>query len=280
MIKRGEKIWKSLRIFIILLFIASLLFASFSYITLKTNINVITSSIDMLRGVAAGQFSDILDKMQQSTAYIHWIMLAELIIFFGGFFVAIVAVYYLVGIYFTASRFSLIDELTGIYNRRALYKILDQEIKRAERFNHPLTIIMADIDFFKKFNDTNGHVAGDHLLQRISNIMGSKVRDVDTLGRYGGEEFLIILPETSHQGAARVGERIRKTIEETKFKGQESQPKKKITISMGLVTFHGEYTDKTKLIHSADELLYKAKELGRNQLIKAYYKKEDKLAVS
>lgn len=280
MIKRSEKIWKSARVFLILLLVASILFALFSYMSIRTNVNAIKNSIDMLRGIAAGQFTETLDRMQQSASNVYWITLIELAIFFGGFFAAILAVYYLIGIYFTAARFSLVDELTGIYNRRALYRILDQEIRRAERFNHPLTIIMADIDFFKKYNDTNGHVAGDGLLQKISKIMGNKIRDVDTLGRYGGEEFLIILPETSHQGAARVAERIRKTIEETKFKGQESQPKKKITISMGLVTFHGEYKNKTHLINSADELLYKAKELGRNQLIKAYYKKDSNLAVS
>jgi len=274
MLKRSERLWRSLRLFIILLLLASGLFTLFSYITIRTNVNIINSSIDLIRGTASGQFTETLATIQQSVLYIYWIALAELIILFGGFFAAILAVNYLVGIYFTAAMVSLVDELTGIYNRRALYKILDQEIKRAERFKHPLTIIMVDIDFFKNYNDINGHIAGDYLLQRISKIMGRKIRDVDTLGRYGGEEFLIILPETSHEGAAKVGERIRKTVEEAKFKGQESQPKGKITISLGLVTFHGEYKSRAHLIHSADELLYRAKELGRNQLIKAYYKKE------
>jgi diguanylate cyclase (GGDEF)-like protein len=166
-----------------------------------------------------------------------------------------------------------IDELTGIYNRRAIYKILDQEIKRAERFKHPLSVMMMDVDFFKVYNDNNGHVAGDVLLQKLSKIVTGKIRDVDTLGRYGGEEFLVILPETSHENAAKIGERIRKGIEAARFKGEENQPKGQVTVSIGLVTFHGEYGHRTHLIDSADALLYKAKESGRNQLIKAYFKK-------
>jgi diguanylate cyclase (GGDEF)-like protein len=243
--------------------------------TIRTNVNIINSAITAIKSIASGTFIETIAKMQHSLSYIYGIVIAELFILAGGIVATLFAISYLVDVYFAATRKALIDELTGIYNRRALYKILDQEIKRAERFKHPLTIIMVDIDFFKVYNDNNGHLAGDLLLQRISKIMQSKIREVDTLGRYGGEEFLIILPETSHESAAIIAERIRKSVEESHFKGQETQPKGKMTISAGLVTFHGEYKSRQHLIHSADELLYQAKESGRNQLIKAYYKNHE-----
>ena len=270
MLKKNERFERSLHIFIFLLVVAAILFALFSFMAVRTNVNIIKAAIETIRG--SSSFADSLTRMQYSTNYIYEIVIAEIIILLGGVVASLFAINYMINIYFAATRKSLVDELTGIYNRRAIYKIMDQEIKRAERFKHPLTTIMLDIDFFKVYNDKNGHLAGDLLLQRLSKIIQSKIRDVDTLGRYGGEEFLLILPETPHDSAAVIGERIRKSIETTHFKGQEKQPKGKITVSMGLVTFHGEYKSRAHLIHSADELLYKAKESGRNQLIKAYYK--------
>ena len=271
MLKRSERFRKGVHLFIFLIVAAVILFALFSFMAVRTNINVIKAAVATITG--SGSFADALGDVQRSATSIYNIVIAEIIILLGGIVSSLFAIGYLVDIYFAATRNSLIDELTQIYNRRAVYKILDQEIKRAERFNHPLTVIMADLDFFKVYNDRNGHIAGDLLLQKISKIMNSKIRDVDTLGRYGGEEFIIILPETSHESAAKIAERIRKGVESTHFKGQETQPKGKITISMGLVTFHGEYKTRAHLIHSADELLYRAKESGRNQLIKAYHQK-------
>lgn len=274
MLKRSLRFKRALHIFIFLVALAAILFSLFSFITVKTNVNVITGAVNTIKSVVSGTFAQEAAKIQESLSRIYTIVIAELAVLLGGIIASLFAIVYLVDIYFSAVRSSLVDELTGIYNRRALYKILDQEIKRAERFKHPLSIMMMDIDFFKVYNDTNGHVAGDVLLQRLAKIVSSKIREVDTFGRYGGEEFLIILPETSHEGAAKVGEKIRKGVEAAHFKGEEKQPKGQVTVSMGLVTFHGEYGHRTQLIHSADELLYKAKEQGRNQLIKAYYKNQ------
>ncbi len=271
--KRGEKVRKLLHVFVFLVLAALLLFAFFTFMTVRTNINFLTGAIDVLKGVLSGSSAASLAGMQRSVSEIFRTVIIELIVLAGGIAASLFAINYLINIYYAAIKSSMIDELTGIYNRRALYKILDQEIKRAERFKHPLSIMMMDIDFFKVYNDNNGHVAGDVLLQRISKIIGSKIRDVDTLGRYGGEEFLVVLPETSHENAAKIGERIRKGVESANFKGEERQPKGQLTVSVGMVTFHGEYGHRTHLIHSADELLYKAKESGRNQLIKAYFKK-------
>ncbi len=270
MLKKSDRFRSSLHLFVFLLIIAAVLFGVFSFMTVRTNVNIIKAVVEILKGDSS--FLDSLLRIEKSVAYIYWIVTVEIIILAGGVAASLLAVNYLVSLYFSVARTSLIDELTGIYNRRALYKILDQEIKRAERFKHPLSILMMDIDFFKVYNDSNGHLAGDLLLQRISKIIGGKIRDVDTLARYGGEEFIVILPETSHESAAKIAERVRRTVESTHFKGQEKQPKGKITISMGLVTFHGDYKSRHHLIDSADALLYQAKESGRNKLIKAYFK--------
>jgi diguanylate cyclase (GGDEF)-like protein len=274
MIKRSARFHRAFRWFVFTLALAAIAFSVFSYLSVKTNINVITGGISAVKSALSGTLADEIARMQQGLTRIYWIVVTEIAILLAGIITSLFAVFYLLDIYFAAMRSSWIDELTGIYNRRASYKILDQEIKRAERFKHPLSIVMMDIDFFKVYNDNNGHVAGDVLLQKISKIIASKIRDVDTLGRYGGEEFLLVLPETPHDSAAAVCERIRKGIESAHFKGEENQPKKQVTVSLGLVTFHGEYGARTHLINSADELLYKAKEKGRNQLIKAYYKNQ------
>jgi len=275
MLKKSLRFHRGLQFFIFLIAVAAVLFAIFSFITIKTNVNIIREVITAVKGIASGSLLNEIIRMQQSLANIYAIAIIEILVLLGGVICSLFAIFYLVNLYYLTIKRSLLDELTGIYNRRALYKILDQEIKRAERFKHPLTIVMADIDFFKIYNDKNGHVAGDRLLQKLTKVISSKIRDVDTLARYGGEEFLIILPETPHEGAVKVAERIRKAVEQTRFKGQESQPKGKVTISLGLVTYHGEYGERTRLIQSADELLYRAKEQGRNQLIKAYYRNHE-----
>jgi diguanylate cyclase (GGDEF)-like protein len=130
---------------------------------------------------------------------------------------------------------------------------------------------MLDIDYFKVYNDKNGHVAGDKLLKKLAKILKNNIRKIDFVGRYGGEEFLLILPETNHTGAVALVEKIRKLISETKFIGSENQPEKKVTISVGVATFHGEYKNKTHLIESADALLYEAKKSGRNKLVNKHF---------
>ena len=273
MLRRDVRFQKGLRYFIFLIAIAAILFSLFSIIAIRTNVNVVSGGFETIRNLFGGEpLANILTNMQASLSELYTIVLAEIFILLGGMLASLYAITYLIKRYYVVARTSLVDELTQTYNRRALYKILDQEINRAKRFKHPLTILMVDIDFFKVYNDHNGHVAGDKLLQKLSRVLSREIRDIDTLARYGGEEFLLIFPETSHEHAARISERIRSKVEKTRFKGEERQPNGQITLSMGLVTYHGEYKDRTQLIHSADELLYKAKELGRNKLIKAYFK--------
>ncbi|MEM4230827.1 MAG: GGDEF domain-containing protein [Candidatus Pacearchaeota archaeon] len=190
-----------------------------------------------------------------------------ILIFFAS---AVIAINYLLNWYFIERKNALIDELTEIYNRKAMKIWLRKEIARAERFKHPLSIAMIDIDNFKTYNDRQGHLRGDWLLKTIAKILKENTREMDFVGRYGGEEFIIIFPETEHEEAVKVAERIRKNIENTKFPGGETQPKGKITISIGLITFHKDFIE-NKMIEEADKLLYKAKASGRNILIRKKY---------
>ena len=272
MIRHSARFQKGVYTLVFLAAVALVLFSIFGFMAAKTNVNIVSAGISAVKMAISNGFSETIVKMEQSLSRIYLIVITETIIFATGIVVSLFLVIFFIKNYFSIFKLSLVDELTGLYNRRAVYKFLDNETKRAKRFKHPLTIIMADIDFFKIYNDKNGHVAGDKLLQEISKIMSNEVRDIDILGRYGGEEFIVILPETSHEGASKIAERIRRKVEQTHFQGQETQPHGKVTISLGLTTFHGEYKERTQFIQSADELLYKAKEAGRNVLIREYYK--------
>ena len=123
-----------------------------------------------------------------------------------------------------------------------------------------------DIDYFKNFNDINGHQAGDLLLKKISQIMKSCIRGSDVVARYGGEEFAAILPNTTENNAVKIGERIRSSIQNTYFKGQENQPDKNITISIGVSSYPKKAISKHQLINTADDALYRAKSFNRNRV--------------
>jgi len=164
---------------------------------------------------------------------------------------------------------SITDPLTGCSNRGCLNKRLPEEIQRAGRYNRPLSIVMCDIDYFKKINDTYGHQAGDLVLKEFSKRIEDSIRDkVDLLARYGGEEFLVTLPETDLDGALNLAERLRRFISENKFKIEAK--KIKITASFGVAGFdpdnrHGEVSFDI-MIKAADKYLYQAKNEGRNRV--------------
>ncbi|WP_210397730.1 sensor domain-containing diguanylate cyclase [Motiliproteus sediminis] len=156
-------------------------------------------------------------------------------------------------------RISTTDGLTDLYNRRFLNKTLESELARARRYGHPLSVLMFDVDHFKKFNDTHGHDQGDRVLQSIGQTMRDVVRAVDFPCRYGGEEFLIILPDTGHDGSLVLGERLRQQVESTLVDGLQ------VTISIGIATFPlADFTTYEAMIESADGALYEAKDGGRN----------------
>ncbi len=161
---------------------------------------------------------------------------------------------------------SIRDALTGLFNRRYLDETLPREINRAERSNGQLSVLFFDIDHFKIFNDTHGHDAGDIILQNISNVIISSTRESDIACRYGGEEFIIILPDTSIETAERRAESLRKDVSLMKldYKGQEMG---RITISIGVSAYPQHGTKRDTLIKSADVAAYEAKRGGRNQVV-------------
>ena len=152
---------------------------------------------------------------------------------------------------------SLTDPLTGILNRRAILEELSQRMNHhLYDFEH-LSILMLDIDLFKKINDNYGHIVGDKVLIKVSEIISQLIREFDTVGRYGGEEFLVILPNTNSENAYKAAERIRKKIEETEFDDIEH-----LTVSIGFTSYADESIE--SLINKADQNLYEAKKTGRN----------------
>jgi diguanylate cyclase (GGDEF)-like protein/PAS domain S-box-containing protein len=162
-------------------------------------------------------------------------------------------------------RLSTTDGLTGLYNRRHLDETLATEMERALRYHSPLSIMMFDVDHFKRFNDEHGHDQGDRVLQALAQAMQEHVRKVDVPCRYGGEEFLAILPGTDQAGAIIVAERLRHSIEQMTVDGL------RVTISIGVATIPALDVSRPELlIEAADRALYRAKRAGRNQVIAAH----------
>jgi len=181
-------------------------------------------------------------------------------------------------VYQEMERISLTDPLTGLFNRRYLENHLQKEVSRARRFNHPLSLVMLDIDHFKNFNDRMGHPSGDSLLKRLGGVLLKTVRCHDVVARYGGEEFSVLLPEISEEGALSFSERLRRVIIDYPFENREIQPHGHISISAGTATFPGDGSLSGDLIANADSALYVAKQNGRNQ-VAAYRNLETKQIV-
>ncbi len=157
---------------------------------------------------------------------------------------------------------SLIDTLTGIYNLRYFQERLLVEFKKAKQTQKPLSVLMIDVDYFKKFNDNFGHAIGDVVLKQVAQTIIKTCRDTDTAARYGGEEFVVILPETDSIAALAAAERIRKKIESIPFKVGESNLK--ITASLGVACFPDACKNMTEIVTCADSAMYVAKRSGRN----------------
>jgi diguanylate cyclase (GGDEF)-like protein len=160
---------------------------------------------------------------------------------------------------------SQVDSLTGLANRRHLMERLKQERDRAERYHTSLSVIILDLDAFKSFNDTYGHLQGDELLKAFSSMIRGLSRSADIAGRYGGEEFCVVLPNTSVKGAVVIAERIRKAMEDLRIPVGEDRPPVGRTVSIGVAEFTGEESVE-KLLTAADTALYRAKQEGRNRV--------------
>jgi diguanylate cyclase (GGDEF)-like protein len=162
---------------------------------------------------------------------------------------------------------SITDSLTGLYNRKHLMETLDKEVSRCQRHSHAFSLMVIDIDHFKKYNDTYGHLAGDEVLSRLASVFKESIRSSDYAARYGGEEFIIMLPEIGPEQGVEAAERIRHKVAEQKF-GGEGEPIK-VTISVGIASYPNNGEDAESIIRKADEALYEAKEMGRDQVVLA-----------
>jgi diguanylate cyclase len=155
------------------------------------------------------------------------------------------------------------DGLTGLYNRRAWEEYLAAEFKRYSRSSRASTLIMFDIDHFKRVNDTYGHQAGDEVIRRVAEILRNTIRESDIGGRYGGEEFGVVLPDTDNEGGVVFAERLRWTVEQTPvaYDGQRIE----FTISLGIAEINSELCRHSDWLEQADKALYQSKERGRNR---------------
>jgi diguanylate cyclase (GGDEF)-like protein len=167
---------------------------------------------------------------------------------------------------------SITDPLTGIYNRRYLDRRLMEESLRVARYKQPFSIFLLDLDHFKKINDAYGHPIGDLVLKKLAKVIIGTVREVDVVIRYGGEEIVVILPNTAMANAVELAERLRQNIEETTMiepDQSENRPAIKITVSIGVAGYQPSdgWDNSRRLVERADKALYRAKSQGRNQVV-------------
>jgi diguanylate cyclase (GGDEF)-like protein len=166
----------------------------------------------------------------------------------------------------TLKELTIRDGLTGLYNHRHFQETLAAEILRSKRYAKTFSLVFLDVDFFKQYNDTHGHLHGDAVLVALSKLLIAGLRKSDIAVRYGGEEFVLLLPETSKENAFALAGTIREKIAAHPFPGRETQPQGKVTVSMGIAAFPEDGSDSSTLLHRADEALYEAKNGGRNRV--------------
>jgi diguanylate cyclase (GGDEF)-like protein len=162
-------------------------------------------------------------------------------------------------------QMSYTDSMTGLYNYRYFYKRLQEEMTRAKRFDRRMALVIFDIDEFKVFNDTYGHQSGDHLLEQLGSLLAKSVRSIDVVSRYGGEEFCVIMPETSAEDCANFMDRMRVTMLNHEFRDRFTSEQHRITVSLGGAIYPNDAQRIDRLIYCADMALLQAKSSGRNK---------------
>jgi diguanylate cyclase (GGDEF)-like protein len=162
-------------------------------------------------------------------------------------------------------RLTTVDGLTQVYNRRYFVETLEREMGRALRYRRDLSLIMFDIDRFKRVNDSFGHLAGDYVLKHLASVVKGKIRREDVLARYGGEEFAIVLPEIDRGQALAFAEKVRKLVEAAEFRFEDVTIP--VTVSIGVASLRGNVDDPLEFIRQADAMMFAAKEAGRNQVM-------------
>ena len=167
--------------------------------------------------------------------------------------------------YYELEKMAFRDQLTGLYNYRYFSRRIKEEIRRAQRYRHQLSVLMLDIDHFKRFNDTHGHRAGNLALQTLSGILRHESRETDLVARYGGEEFVFILPETTKRLAHELAERVRASVASTPVVFEDGSYHR-ITASLGVATYPRDAWSSEAILECSDTALYRAKKLGRNRV--------------
>lgn len=167
-----------------------------------------------------------------------------------------------INLYQEIEKLAITDSLTGVYTRRYIMEYFKEELERSRAKKIHLSFLMIDVDYFKRFNDRFGHLTGDRILRGVAENISESIREIDIVGRYGGEEFCVILPETDREGAYYVAERIRSSMEKIPIKAYETTVR--TTVSIGIVTFPEDAQKISGLIDKADWALYRAKKMGRN----------------
>ena len=197
---------------------------------------------------------------------------AEKWIFASTIVVIMTEIYFVMSIFSTAisrheselREMATIDPLTGVNNRRTFMTVGDEMFAYANRYNKQFSVILLDIDFFKKINDTYGHLIGDNTLKAVASLLKENIRESDILARYGGEEFVILLPETGKESAADLAENLRKIVESLSIEVNALQTIN-CTVSLGVSEYNTKLSSLTELVNGADQALYRAKESGRNR---------------
>lgn len=172
-------------------------------------------------------------------------------------------------LYRQTAELAVRDGLTGLLNHRRLHERMKEELSRSLRYHHPMTLMMIDVDYFKRYNDTYGHQQGDELLRALAEILRQNVRQSDIVGRYGGEEFAVILPETSKSAAVVLAQRLCGIVANTAFPGRPDGPPVRCTISIGVASYPEDGLTVSELVAAADTALYRAKRFGRNRVVVA-----------
>lgn len=201
-------------------------------------------------------------KIWKRMSIIFFIQIA-LVIVIGGMVVMYID-RFILKVYSMTEQMTIRDPLTGLYNRRHMKETLSNELLRAQRHKASFSIAMADLDDFKKFNDTFGHQNGDKLLKQVAKIFSLETRKSDKVFRYGGEEFLVFLPEVTAESAVRYAEKIRACIENYSFSLRGNLPSQKATVSIGVASFPHDGVGIDEIISCADKRLYAAKSGGKN----------------
>ncbi|MCP5106557.1 MAG: GGDEF domain-containing protein [bacterium] len=162
---------------------------------------------------------------------------------------------------------SVTDGLTDLYNQTHFFLLLNLQMERAKRYKTTFSLILFDVDNFKNYNDSNGHIAGSEALQRVGRLMKEVFRSSDILAKYGGDEFVIILPNSDKIGAFLGAERIREAVENEPFPGGKHQPMGKMTLSLGIASYPEHGADTEEILGRADKAMYFAKQTGRNKTV-------------